>query len=101
MDFLNLTLEGAGEPAPHPEAAGSKETAVFAAELRATDIPNVIRRGRRIHRVGQHESSSLLQAKVFLILKGAHVGECLEWWCRAEGLMFASLAIRFIENGSA
>ena len=61
-----------------PKWRGSKETAVFAGELGAADIANVIRRSRRIHRVGQHEPSSLLQAKVFLILKGGHVGECLE-----------------------
>src|ERR1700687_5435567 len=61
-----------------PQRRSSKEAAVFAAELRATGIPNVISRARRIHRVGQHEPSSLLQAKVLLILKGGHVGECLE-----------------------
>jgi hypothetical protein len=59
----------------------------------------VIRRGGRIHRVGQHEPSSLLQAKVLLILKGVMLVSVLKWWCSPEGLMFASWAISFIENG--
>src|ERR1700723_3803417 len=43
-----------------PKWRGSKETAVFAGELGAADIANVIRRSRRIHRLGQHEPPSLL-----------------------------------------
>src|ERR1700722_6111308 len=61
-----------------PKWRGSKETAVLAGELGAADIANVIRRSRRIHRLDQHEPPSLLQAKTLLILKGRHVGECLE-----------------------
>ena len=44
-----------------PKWRGSKETVVFAGELGAADIANVIRRSRRIHRLDQHEPSSLLQ----------------------------------------
>src|SRR6202046_4015278 len=61
-----------------PKWRGSKETAVFAGELGAADIANVIRRSRRIHRLDQHEPPSFLQTKLLLILKGGHVGERLE-----------------------
>jgi hypothetical protein len=61
-----------------PKWRGSKETAVFAGELGAADIADVIRRSRRIHRLDQHEPPSFLQTKLLLILKGGHVGERLE-----------------------
>jgi hypothetical protein len=82
-----------------PKWRGSKETAVFAGELGAADIANVIRRSRRIHRLDQHEPPSFLQTKLLLILMGVILVSVLKWWWSPEGLMFPSWAISFIENG--
>jgi hypothetical protein len=39
--------------------------------------------------------SSLLQAKVLLILEGLMSVSVLKWWCSQEGLMFAFRTISF------